>query len=123
MEEKNKDTAVDPLTGEIFIKKRNNQIFANPENQIMYNNLKAREKRNTKAKADRILDKNREVLKRTLGPKEEIIKSKDYLDGAGLNFGYNTHTIIRNGIKWICIYNYAYALFGANSFKIMKIKE
>lgn len=70
----------------------------------------------------RVLDKNRQVLKLTLVPNEEIIKSKDYLEGAGLNFGYNTHSIIKNGIKWICIYDYAYTLIDSNNFKIIKIK-
>lgn len=123
MKDKFKETAIDPLTGETFIKKRSNQVFEKSENQITYNNLKAREKRKAKSQMDRILDKNREVLKLTLGHHEEIIKSKDYLDGAGLNFGYNTHTIIRNGVKWICIYDYAYTLIDKNTFKIIKIKS
>lgn len=123
MEKKDNETAVDPLTGETFIKKRNNQVFANRKNQIKYNNLKAREKRNAKAEADRILDKSRQVLKQTLGSNQEIIKSKDYLDGAGLNFGFNTHSIKKDGKIWICIYDYAYAMIDIHLFKIIKIKS
>jgi hypothetical protein len=121
MKNNDEETAIDPLTGETFVKKRNNQVFANSKNQIRYNNLKAREKRQAKAQSDRILDKNRKVLKITLVTEKEIVKSKDYLEGAGLDFGYNTHTITRNGLKWICIYDYAYALIGTNTFKIIKL--
>lgn len=122
MKQEDKVIPKDPLTGEIFIKRRSNQIFANSKNQIKYNNLKAFEKRKAKAQFDRILEKNRQVLKRTLGSNEEIIKSRDYLEGAGLNFGCNTHTIMRDRKKWICIYDYAYALIATNTFKIIKLK-
>ncbi|SDS22557.1 hypothetical protein SAMN04515667_1694 [Formosa sp. Hel1_31_208] len=123
MKHKDESTSIDPLTGEVFIKKRSNQIFANSENQIRYNNLKAYEKRKAKAQFDRILDRSRQVLKLTLGTYEEIIKTRDYLEGAGLNFGCNTHTIIRDGIKWICIYDYAYSPIGSNTFKIIKLNK
>ena len=35
----------DPLTGELFIPKRSNQLFFTKENQIRYNNLKAKKER------------------------------------------------------------------------------
>jgi hypothetical protein len=123
MKQNDMRTAIDPLTGETFIKERSNQVYANRENQIRYNNLKAYEKSKAKAQTDRILDKSRQVLKLTLGSNEEITKSKDYLEGAGLNFGFNTQTIMRNGKKWICIYDYAYALVDVNTFKIIKLKK
>lgn len=123
MKQKDIRTSIDPLTGETFIKKRSNQIFENSENQIMYNNLKAFEKRKAKSQFDRILDKSRQVLKLTLGTNEEIIKSRDYLEGAGLNYGCNTHTIMRDGKKWICIYDYAYSEIGTNTFKIIKLNK
>lgn len=121
MNENYKATAIDPLTGEVFNKRRNNQVFANRQNQIRYNNLKAYEKRNAKAQIDKILEINRQVLKVTLGSNAEIIKSLDYLQGAGLHFGCNTHSINRDGVKWICIYDYAYSLIDTNIFKIIKI--
>ena len=36
----------DPLTGEVFTAFRANQVFANDENRIRYNNLKAKELEN-----------------------------------------------------------------------------
>lgn len=35
--------AIDPFTGEVFEKKRNNQVYAPRANQIKHNNLKALE--------------------------------------------------------------------------------
>lgn len=115
-------TAIDPLTGESFIKHRSNQVFENRENQTRFNNLKAYEKRKGKGQIDRILDRNRQVLKVTLGNNKEIIKSMGYLQGAGLHLSYNTHSLNIDGKKWICIYDYAYSLIGINTFKIIKLK-
>lgn len=121
MKEEDKEIPKDPLTGEAFIKKRSNQVFENRENQIRYNNLQAYEKRKAKAQIDKFLDRNRIVLKVTLGSHIEITRSRDYLEGAGLHFGCSIHSINRDGLKWICIYDFAYALIGANTFKILKL--
>ena len=122
MKQEDTNPSIDPLTGETFIKKRSNQVFANRENQIRYNNSKAYEKRKAKAQIDNILERNRQVLKKTLGSNKEITKLRDYLEGAGLNFGCNTHTIMKEGNKCICIYDYAYSLIDTNTFKIIKLK-
>jgi hypothetical protein len=114
--------ATDPLTGQEFVPKRSNQKFASRENQIRYNNLKAKEIRQAKARTRKTLDTNRKVLQIVLGPYNEIIRSYDYLLGAGLNFGFNTHTMKMDGIIWTCIDDYAYALIDANTFKIIKLK-
>lgn len=116
------NTAIDPLTGESFIKQRNNQVFANRQNQIKYNNLKAMNKRKSIANISRILDKNRTVLKTILGDKTEITKSLDFLLGAGFNFGCSTHSINHDEKKWVCIYDYAYTLIYEKTFKIIKFK-
>ena len=79
---------IDPLTGELYIPKRYNQKFATKQNQIDYNNIKARKKRHLKIGVDRILDKNREVLKSILKNRRSIIISKDFLLGAGFNMNH-----------------------------------
>lgn len=87
------NTAKDLLTQEVFIKRRNNQLFATRKNQVLYNNLKARKKKIATGAISRILDKNRSVLLRILCDKNEIQKiSKDWLLGAGYNFSYVTHS-------------------------------
>lgn len=118
----NIETAIDPLTGEEFVPKRSNQKFATRENQIKFNNLKAAEERKAKARTRKILNSNRKVLKKVLGDKDEVKRSYDHLEGAGLDFGYNTHTITFGDVKWICVDDYAYTVIGENLFKIVKLK-
>ncbi|MBL4653910.1 MAG: hypothetical protein JKY53_13765 [Flavobacteriales bacterium] len=116
-------TAKDPLTGESFLKQRSNQVFANRENQIKYNNLKALQKRQAMAEVNTILNKNRSILKSTLNGNKEVVKSLDFLLGAGFNFGCSTHTIKHNDKKWNCIYDFAYLLMGNKQFKIIQLKQ
>lgn len=113
------EEAKDPLTGEKFIKKRNNQIFANRKNQIRFNNLKAQEKRKSTVQINSLLNKNRMILKQLLINKTEITKSHDFLLGAGFHFGVNTHTLNIDNKKWTCIYEYSYSFIGDNQFKII----
>ncbi len=114
------EKGTDPLTGEVFIKKRSNQVFASRENQIRYNNRKAGHKRKVKSRVDRKLDKNREILKSVLGDQKEVTKSKDFLLGAGFHFGCQTHSIRKGDITWQCVYEFAYAGDSSNSYKIIR---
>lgn len=113
----------DPLTGETFLKKRSNQVFANRENQIRYNNQKAYEKRKAKSLVDKILDKNRIILKIILGSDDEVVRSYDFLSGAGFNFGCSTHSVKIDRYKWICVYDYAYLPMDNETFKIIKLNQ
>ena len=45
--------AVDPLTNEPFIKRRNNQKFATRRNQIRFNNIKAKKKKGCESIRDK----------------------------------------------------------------------
>jgi len=112
-----------PYSGVEFVPKRSNQVFANRENQIRFNNKKAFQKRKAKSLTDNALDKNRQVLKSVLSNMNHVIKSYDYLLGAGLHFGYSTHQIIKDEIKWVCIYDYAYTLIDTNKFKIVCLNQ
>jgi hypothetical protein len=123
MLEDNLNTAFDPLTGEEFVPKRSNQKFASKENQIKYNNLKAAKERQAKAHTRKLLDFNRKVMQRVLGSRDEVVRTLDYLKGAGLNFHYCTHTIRIQNLNWTCIDDYAYALIDTNTFKIIKLKK
>ncbi|WP_299095348.1 hypothetical protein [uncultured Winogradskyella sp.] len=123
MKEDNIETAIDPLTGEEFVPKRSNQKFASRENQIRYNNLQAAKERQAKAKTRKILNSNRKALQKVLGPNDEIVRSLDFLKGAGLDLQYCTHTIRINNLNWTCIDDYAYALIDTNIFKIVKLNQ
>ena len=110
----------DPLTGEVFYPRRENQKFASRENQIRYNNKKAEKKRKAKAEIDKYLDNNRSILKAILGNKNEVIKSKDFLLGAGFNFGCHTHSLRKDDKLLRCVYDYAFINHTDNSFKIVR---
>ena len=110
----------DPLTGELFTPSRNNQLFASRKNQIRFNNNKANTKRRSKAVVDNILDGNRSILQRLLSDKKEVKFSKDYLLGAGFNFGCLSHNRNIDGIIWTCIYEYGYIKTQNNEYRIIK---
>ncbi len=112
--------AKDLLTGEEFEKKRANQKFATRQNQIVYNNLMAGKKRKEKSGVDKILDKNRSILKNILGTAKEVIKSKDFLLGAGFHFGVLSHFKTRQEQVYYCIYDYAYTKAENSNYKIIK---
>ena len=114
------ETAKDILTGEVFIRTRNNQKFANRKNQIRYNNIIANNKRKAKSSVDRILDKNRNILKTILGNSTEAVKSKDFLLGAGFYFTTLTHQRTIEGKIYHCIYDYAYIKMDHNNYKIIR---
>lgn len=115
--------AVDPLTKENFIKRRNNQKFANRRNQIRFNNIKAQQKRNATAFVTRILDRNRTILKKTLGDKKEIVVSRDYLLGAGFSFNYYSFQVPVNEVTFAGIYEFGISKTTGDQYKIIKFND
>ncbi len=115
------EQAKDLLSQEIFEPRRSNQKFATRRNQIKYNNIIAKKKRDAKAMMDKALDKNRTTLKRILGNETEVIRSKDFLQGAGLFLTCLTHNINRGEEIYHCVYEYAYTQIDANNYKIIKL--
>jgi len=117
------DTAKDLLTQEVFYKKRNNQKFANPQNRITFNNLKARKKRAAKSHVDRRLDLNRTILKRILGDKTEAVVSKDYLLGAGFLFPYFSYQKAVKDLTYAGIYEFGITRTTDDKYKIIKFND
>jgi hypothetical protein len=112
--------ASDPLTKESFYPKRSNQKFASRKNQVKYNNLKARKKRQAKKKFDQPLDKNRSILLGILGDKKEVIKSKDWLLALGYSLNIYTHSMTFNKTTIPCIYEFAIARIDIDKYKIFR---
>lgn len=110
----------DPYTGEMFIPRRYNQKFASRENQIAFNNEKARKKREKKHRVDRILDKNREILLRILGKSISKTVSKDYLMGAGFDLNHFSGLYRNNGKSLFAVYEFYLSRTGEN-FEITKL--
>ena len=115
---------IDPLTGEAFVPKRSDQKFANRENQVRFNNNKAKEKRKAMATITKALDTNRNILQKLLQHTKSTSKSRDFLLGAGFHFGISTHKIEDSkGELWSCIYDYALRLTDDEKFEITKLKQ
>ena len=117
------EQAKDLFTNEIFIKRRSNQKFANPQNRIRYNNLKARKKRAAKAPVEKPLDQNRTILKKILGISIEKVVSKDFLLGAGFSFGLFTFQKTIDGNTYSGIFEYGITKLTDGNFKIIKFND
>lgn len=112
--------AKDPLTAELFIKRRNNQKFATRQNQVRYNNIKAQKKRDAKLPIERILDKNRTILKKILGDGKEKLISRDFLLGMGFSFGYLLYHKSIDGVTYAGIYEFGITKTTNDNYKIIK---
>jgi hypothetical protein len=120
MEKKSTQQRVDPQTGELFWPKRHNQLFANRKNQIAFNNAKASVKRFEKGTIDKVLDKNRRILKQILGEKDGCIVSKDFLLGCGFVFRYYTHVVNIDKETGYCVYEFILKKNENEKYKIWK---
>lgn len=111
---------IDPLTGDVFLAIRSNQVFASDENRIRFNNLKAKEERLGKSFVDKPLLKNRRILNDLMDGKTEEVFHKQFLLGRGYNFSVLTHNEIFEGKAHIAVYNYILAPIDGEKIKIIK---
>jgi hypothetical protein len=81
----------DPYTEEVFFAPRSNQKFANRDNQVAYNNERAKELRDYHNNIDAIVHRNWEILLGLLGDHITTIKSTEYLKGCGYDFMFFNH--------------------------------
>ena len=110
----------DPFTKEQFYPKRLNQKFASRANQIKFNNRKAQKKRIAHHKAQRALNRNWEICKRLLGDKNEVIKSKDWLEALEYNFHYCTHFEDCEGDVYPATHEFILITLPDNKYKIVR---
>lgn len=114
------DKAKDPFTNKEFTKKRNNQIYENRENQVKFNNKKARKKRMAMAAINKTLNNNRKVLQSVLGNDERVQRSRDFMLGAGYDFRIFTHNIKIGQSLWHCVYEYGITQLENGNYVICK---
>ena len=81
----------DPLTGEEFYPIRENQRFASRQNQIKYNNLLAKEKREQQALFLKQLNANQSILEACLDGEDKAIVNRSILMQEGYDFRFMTH--------------------------------
>ena len=113
-------TKTDPYTGDEFIPSRRNQVYKNRRTQIASNNERIKQRRQSKYHIDKILNRNREILLKTIGGLNEITTPTQSLIEQGFVLGYHTH-IKRNNIGEIKFYLYEFEITQTNNaIKITK---
>lgn len=110
----------DPLTGEFFLAKRRNQIFAVNKNRIDFHNQKAALIRDEKRKLDSSLRKNFLILKEIVGDNKEAIFHRMFLLGKGFSFTVATHASEFNGQPQWSIYTYLWMPLPDDQIKIIR---
>jgi hypothetical protein len=97
-------TKTDPYSGEQFIPKRTNQIFANPENKSKFNNAKAKYYRDELNRINNALMKNFKVLNDLMKDQESITISYTELLKKGFDFTFFTHFTVEKESQYPTIY-------------------
>ena len=111
---------IDPLTGEVFIASRSNQLFANDENRVRFNNEKAKELRDKKSFVDKQLHKNLLILIEIMNGKDEGVFHRQFLIGKGYSLNVLTHYESHTGKDCRAVYNYILFPEGSENIKIIK---
>ena len=113
----------DPYTGEVFTPKRNNQFFATRQNQVAYNNAKARKVRQLHSDIDNHIKKNWQILDDVLKLQSKVTRTKEFLKGAGYNFSlYNSYRM-EGAYAYYGVYNYGIRAINDNQYEIIKFKD
>lgn len=110
--------ATDPFTKEQFIKSRSNQVYANRKNQVKHSNQKAKEKRESLASINKTLHSNLKIIQNILGENTSVIKSHEFLLGAGFSFESITHARRVDDLSYYCVFNVGYRMITAEKVEL-----
>ena len=110
----------DPLTNELFVPKRRNQVFAKAENRIEYHNKKAAELRYKLDYLNKPLLANYKVLTALMQNDSERIFHKEFLIGKGFDFKVCNHINCINGKNHFAIFNFTIIKLDGSQIKIIK---
>ncbi len=110
-----------PYSGIEFTPKRSNQVFANKECRIAFNNRKHNEKRKRLAFINKPLLKNYDILSQILGSQSEKVFHKEYLRGTGFSFSVftNLHKDQNSNSYYYSVYNFYYYKIDNEHYKIV----
>ena len=109
----------DPYSGEYFYPNRSNQKFASRENQIAYNNARAKVKRDYLNEIDSCVHRNWRILLELLGNNRIIIKSEAFLNGYGYDFRFLNNIRTEGGNAYFAIYNVGIRQIDFNNYEII----
>ena len=79
------EVRIDPYTQEKYFPKRSNQIFATPQNKMMFHNERAKEYRDETKKVRSRLDRNNKLFEALLGDNKKARFHVEYLKGKGVD--------------------------------------
>ncbi len=114
---------IDPYTGEYFYPLRSNQKFECRENQIAYNNARAKEKRDYLNEIDSCVKRNWKILLELIGSKKSVIKSEEFLSGYGYDFRF-LNNIRKVGEKaYFAIYNVGIRQIDLNNYELINFES
>lgn len=111
----------DPYSGKLFVPKRPNQRFSCKENQIKFNNLKAKKIREKTAYINKPLQNNFRILEQLLLNKKEITVHNQYLLGKGFSFEIYTGVDEYEKKKQFTIYGFIFIPVDKELIKIVKL--
>jgi hypothetical protein len=101
---------------------RANQIYFNRQAQLDFNNMKARKKRLAKSPVDKALDKNRTILILILNEQNEVVRSKDFLLGAGFDFKYFSRSTRLGDKPCQVVYEFCVIHLHDDQYKVKRLK-
>jgi hypothetical protein len=113
----------DPLTKEVFTKKRNNQKFASAQNRIKYNNSRAAELRNSVKPYNSGLQTNLKILNEIMKGKTDSTFHEEFLKGKGFNFKLITHVTEFEKNQVFAVYNFGVFKTGITTVRIIKLPK
>ena len=114
--------STDPLTGKPFNQTKQTQRFATRDNQVRFNNRLATEQRRTLSPYLKILYRNRKILRGILGDEPQRVVTKDFLEGAGYAFRYQTHTLNQDNQQVFGIFEYVLIRLPSGQIQVSKLK-
>ncbi len=111
------------FSGETFIPKRQNQIFASKQNRILFHNQINNQLRKRLSKINKQLLLNLRILLEVLDGDNERVIHKQFLLGKGFSFNVFTHFTLSKSTNnyCYCIYEATYERIDDDNYKITKI--
>jgi hypothetical protein len=84
--------------------------------------MKARKKRLAKSPVDKALDKNRTILILILNEQNEVVRSKDFLLGAGFDFKYFSRSTRLGDKPCQVVYEFCVIHLHDDQYKVKRLK-
>ena len=111
---------IDPHTGEVFIPKRSDQIFASSKNRIDYHNELAKDERHADGKEIKQLLKNKKLLRRLMEGKDREVFYNETLEHLGFSFSCSSGYELYEGKPVQVVYEFMIVSISNSQSKILR---